>query len=94
MNFKSSGAWLLVLFLGFVFTQPLFKVERQLLRNPYEFKIMNNGSPSLSLVGTNSRFTEHYLKRAHKKKEPRRVFTRMKDVDDKLHRFYNRFTYG
>ncbi|CTQ86844.1 Transposase [Caenorhabditis elegans] len=55
---------------------------------------MNNGSPSLSLVGTNSRFTEHYLKRAHKKKEPRRVFTRMKDVDDKLHRFYNRFTYG
>ncbi|CCD68514.1 Neuropeptide-Like Protein [Caenorhabditis elegans] len=87
MNSTSIAAWLLVLILGIVSSQPLFGLEKQLLysfQDPDEFEIINKRSPLLSLVGSNVRFTEPFWQRVQNKKKIRSVA-----VDaDKLPRYF------
>ncbi|KAF1758667.1 hypothetical protein GCK72_015126 [Caenorhabditis remanei] len=76
MNSKSVFAWLLMLVLGFVASQPLSGLEKQLLymfEDPEEFEFINKRSPLLSLVGSNVRFTEPFRNRVLNKKKIRSV---------------------
>ncbi|CAL2041447.1 unnamed protein product [Caenorhabditis brenneri] len=76
MNSTSVVAFFLCFILGFVVSQPLFGLEKQLLysfQDPDEFEIINKRSPLLSLVGSNVRFTEPFRNRVLNKKKIRSV---------------------